>query len=134
MSSTGKTRLRFLVVVAVAILVYGVVRTFGPLDSFSRLRASARSPDGKLTVKVSREMLQHYPSLRVGVFVRVYDDEENLLYERKIFEDGWWDEDLGEMYKKIVFDDQEIRIGPKFDPSDYFVIPKSELRTTGRGA
>lgn len=126
----GKTRLKVLVVVAVAILVYGVVRTFGPFDSLPRLRASARSPDGKFTVKVFREMVQHYPSLRVGLFVRVYDDKEHLIYERKIFEDGWWDEDFGEMYKNIVFEGEEIRIGPKFDTTDYFVIRKSELGNT----
>lgn len=127
MSSVSKARLRILVVVAVAILVFGVVKTFGPFDSLPRLRASARSPDGKLTVKVFRQMLQHFPSLRVGLFVRVYNDQEKLIYERKIFEDGWWDEDFGEMYKNIVFDGEEIRIGPKFDAADYFVIRKSEL-------
>jgi hypothetical protein len=101
---------------------------FGPLDSIPRLRASAISPDRSLTVKVYKQRLALYPNLRVGVLVKIYDEEGRKIYDKIIFEDGWWNEDIGEMYTRIMFNDSEILIGPKFSPDEYYIIKKDDLK------
>ena len=63
----------------------------------------------------------------VGILVRVYDGQNNMVYDKVVFKDGWWDADVGEMYSKILFADNEIKIGPKFSPDDYLVIKNTEL-------
>lgn len=109
----------------------GAVRIFGPFDKAPRLRADATSPDQTLRVQVFQKRLSFFPTLRFGILVRVYDNQSNLLYDKIIFEDSWWNEDLGEMYTQIIFDTAEIKIGPKFSPTDYYVIRKSDLKGTG---
>ncbi len=59
--------------------------------------------------------------------MRIWETNGNLIYDRIIFEDDWWNGDIDDMYSKIVFENDEIRIGPKFTPDDYFVIKKTDL-------
>ena len=97
----------------------------GPLDYRPRLEASAESPDGALTVKVFRQRNPEY-SLYVGaeMYVRVYDREGRLVYEKLIGSDGAWDE-LNHAYKNIIFDGDHIRISHCWDR--VFVINRLDL-------
>lgn len=121
---TPQVVITVVVITVISLFVY----IFGPLDKIPRLRVSAISPDKTLIVKVYKQRLSFYPTLRVGISVNIYDNQNTLLYDKVIFEDGWWNADIGEMYSQISFVNDEIRIGPKFSPDDYYVIKKSELR------
>jgi hypothetical protein len=120
----GKTGIFLLVVVVIVVAAFTYV--VGPLDSVPRKRASATSPDGALTVEVFKQRLSLFPKLRVGILVRVTDQTNKLLYEKIIFEEGWWNADIGEMFKQITFSGDEIRIGPMFSPDEYFTIRRPD--------
>ena len=125
------TRVRTsLVLVTVIIIASVALLTYvdGPIDRIPRIWASATSPDGTFTVKVYKKRLALLPTNRVGILVRIWNKQGQLVYDRIIFQDNWWYYDIGDMYKNIVFDRDEIRVGPKFTPDDYFVIKKSELK------
>lgn len=98
---------------------------FGPLDYRPRLQAYAESHDGALTVKVFRQRNPEY-SLYVGVemYVRVYDRDGRMLYEKLIARDGAWDE-LNGAYKNITFDGNLIRINHYWNK--VHVINRSDL-------
>jgi hypothetical protein len=127
MSLVNNRRVFFILIPVVITVVWAFTYVVGPLDSVPRLRASAKSPDGLITTRVYKQRLALYPILRVGILVRISDNQEVVLYERVIFEDSWWNEDIGEMYKYIAYEGDEIRIGPKYSPKEYFVIKRSEL-------
>lgn len=76
---------------------------------------------------LSKQGLGRYPS-RAGILVRIHDREEKAVYEKIIFEDGRWDEDVCEMYQRTVFNEAQMLIGPKFTPGDYFVIKRADLK------
>ena len=116
----------FLVLFVIAV-VAGVTLVHGPLDPVPRLRASATNPDGSLTVKVYQKRPDLFPPMGVAVVVKVFNRQGETVYEKTVFEDGWW-HDVGEMYKKIYFDADEIRVGPKQLWTDYFVIKRAELK------
>lgn len=116
---------RLVFVLAVTLLVWVMVRVIGPLDTIPRVRVAATSPDGKFTVQVLQKRLKLFPSLRFGVFVRVTDENQNEIYNRSVFEDSWWSSDLGEMYTRVLFQDDQILVGPKFDANDYLILKAS---------
>jgi len=125
-------RTRTLLIISAVTVILGIgafTCVIGPIDHVPRLYAFAKSPDGTLIVRVLKKRLSLWPNVRMGILVRISNRQDEVLYERIIFEDSWWDYDIGEMYKQIVFDQDEIRIGPKFTPDDYFVVKKSELRS-----
>jgi len=99
-------------------------------DFIPRLRASAKSPDGALTVKVYQVRLMPRPFFpRMGAVAKVYDRNEEIVYENIIFHDSDWDDTLGSAFNKISFEGDEIHIGPGFyDSSQVYVIKKSDLR------
>jgi hypothetical protein len=47
-----------------------------------------------------------------------------------VFQDGWWSSDIGEMYSRIVFDNDGILVGPRFEPNDYLVVSIAEIHAT----
>ena len=111
--------------VCVGLFVY----VTGLHDYIPRLRASAKSPDGMLTVAVYQKRLMPRPFFpRMGATAKIYDRNGNLIYERIIFNDDDWDDTVGNAFKEISFVDDEIRIGPGFyAPEQIYVIKKSEL-------
>jgi hypothetical protein len=117
-----------------SIILAGCVGLFhyvtGVFDYIPRLRGSAKSPDGTLTVKVYQKRLMPRPFFpRMGALAEVYDGDGNLVYQNIIFRDSDWDDTLGEAFKQISFEGEEIRISPGFyDPSQAYVIRKSELK------
>lgn len=121
-SSTVLLVLFVIAAVAVVTLVHG------PLDPIPRLRASATSPDGSLTVKVYQNRIVLFPPRGVRVVVKVFNKQGETVYEKNVFEDGWW-HDVGLMYNKIDFEADEIRVGPKQRVEDYFVIKRAELKS-----
>ncbi len=116
---------RIIVVLFVTISVWAMVRVFGPLDTVPRVRVAATSPDGKYTVQALQKRLKIFPSLRFGLFVRVTDENQNEVYNRSVFEDSWWSSDVGEMYSRILFQDDQILVVPKFDPDDFLILMAS---------
>jgi hypothetical protein len=131
MKPVKKTQI--VIVIIAIILVWLFFDIVGPLDKIPRLRVSATNQDKTLVVKVYKKRLSFYPKLRVGILVNIYDNQDTLLYDKVIFEDGLWDHDIGEMYSEILFVDDEIWIGPKFTPDEYYVIKKSDLRSITPG-
>lgn len=119
--------LALFVIASIWLLTYVI----GPLDTVPRNRISTESPDQVLTVQVVKKRVSLCP-LRVALIARIYDDKDSLIFEKQIFEDGWWNEDVGEMYSKVVFVGDEILIGPGFSPDEYFIIKKSDLRLLTR--
>lgn len=115
------------ITIVVIMVIWLFVHIFGPLDNIPRLRVFATSPDKALIVKVFKKRLSFYPSIRVGILVNIHNNQNTLLYDKVIFEDGWWNDDIGEMYSQILFVNEEIWVGPKFSPDDYYVIKKSDL-------
>lgn len=105
----------------------GFTYLFGPLDSFPRLHASAQSPDGELTVEVYRKRVSLPPSSRIELIAKVYDKEGHPIFEKTIFAEGMWSE-LDSLCRNIVFAEDQIRIGPSFDPYWNYVIDRAELR------
>jgi len=81
----------------------------GPLDYRARVEASAESPDKQLTVKVLRQRNPSYSAF-VGaeMYVKVYDRDGRLLYDKLIGRDGAWSE-LNGAFQKIEFDGDSIR-------------------------
>ena len=82
----------------------------GPLDYRARLEATAESPDKELTVKVFRQRNPTYSAF-VGaeMYVKVYDRDGGLLYDKLIGSDGAWSE-LNGAFQKIEFDGDFIRL------------------------
>lgn len=118
-------------VISIGIVILSIsafLYVFGPIDHIPRIRAVSKSPDGALVVRVYKKRLSLLPTVRTGILVRILDARQDVLYERIIFEDSWWHHDFEDMYTQIVFEGDEIRIGPKFTPNDYFVIKRTELR------
>jgi hypothetical protein len=109
--------------------IAGLVFLTGALDFIPRLRATAESPDGKYTVSVYQKRLVPRPFFpRMGAIARVYDRDQDLVYERTIFSDDDWDDTLGGAYTSIAFVDNEIQIGPGyFDRNKPVAIRLSEL-------
>src|SRR5712664_891634 len=103
------------------ILVVGGFTYFcGPLDHVPRLHASAQSPDGAFMVKVYRRNISLSPP-EIDVVAKVFDQRGNLIYQKKIYQEGMWSE-LDNLFKSITFEGDEIRIGPKFGANEYVVI------------
>jgi hypothetical protein len=125
---TFRTTRPYLVAVAVLLMLYlGITYFYGPFDSIPRLHASAQSPDGAFTVKVYRKRVSHPPAPRIDVIAKVFDQQSNLIYEKKIYDEGSWSE-LDNLFRNITFENDEIRIGPKFSPDEYVVIRKLDLK------
>ena len=116
-----------LVVIGAGILIYGT----GALDYLPRLRASAKSPDGEFTVLVYQKRLEPRPFFpRMGAIAKIYDKQGRLVYENIVFRDSDWDDTVGDAFKEVSFEPNEIRIGPGFyDRSQVYVIKKSDLKT-----
>ena len=75
-------------------------------------------------MKVYRKRVSLLPS-KVVVLARVYDRRGGLLLERELFADGYWaDTDL--MFRRITFEGDEVRIGPKWSPGEYVAVTESE--------
>lgn len=119
--------IRLLIVIAAVLSVGIFVRLFGPVDSIPRERASELCYNEEIKVTISEKRLSSIPVSRVGILVRITDQRGTVLFDQIIFEDGWWYEDIGEMYKNVRCTDDAIFIGPKFDPEDYYKIPRSTL-------
>lgn len=118
----------YLAALAVLLVLYlGITYLFGPLDSIPRLHASARSPDGALTVRVYRKRVSLPPSPEIDMIARVYDRQGTLIYEQKIYQEALWSE-LDDLFRNITFEDDEIRIGPKFSPEEYVVIREADFK------
>lgn len=102
----------------------------GAIDFIPRLRASANSPDGRWTVRVYQQRLVAGPLFpRMGAVARVYDRNEGLVFENIIFDDDDWDDELGGSFNTILFEGEEIRIGPGvYDPKQFFVIKTDDLK------
>jgi len=116
-------------VTVIVIIGFSVfISYFGPLDRAPRLRATGRSPDGELLVKVFKQQQSLFPVFRVGIHVRIYDRQNNLLFDKFIFEDGWWHWDVGDMYSSVEFTKDEIHVGPGYSPGDYYAIKRAELK------
>lgn len=125
-----KKRLFLIVALTLAFGVGLIVYATGLLDYIPRLRASAQSPDGELTVQVYQQRLAPGPVFaRMGAVAKVYDRGGTLVYEEVIFHDDDWDDTVGSAYKRITFEGDEILIGPGFyDSRRAFVIRKADLR------
>ena len=122
---------RFLTLSIILVVCAGLFHyVTGVFDYIPHLRASAKSPDGALTVKVYQKRLMPRPFFpRMGAIAKVYDGDGNLVYEKLFFRDSDWDDTLGYAFKEISFEGEEIRISPGFyDPSQAYVIRKSELK------
>ena len=121
------TRTRPSLVILTAAIISGLaILTYvdGPIDHIPRIRVSATSPDGALSVNVYKKRLS---ISRVGILVRISNQRKQLIYDRIIHVDGWWHWDFEGMYSKISFEGEEIRIGPRYSPDEYFVITRQEL-------
>jgi hypothetical protein len=107
-----------------------VVYVTGVIDYIPRLRASAVSPDGSITVKVYQKRLQSGPLFaRMGAVAKVYDRGGHVVYENVIFHDDDWDNTVGQAFNEIAFVGDEIRIGPGFYArSQIYVIRTSDLK------
>jgi hypothetical protein len=132
MDKNVRYKKQILLIVALA-LVCGVgliVYVTGLLDYIPRLRASAQSPDGELTVRVYQQRLAPGPVFaRMGAVAKIYDRGGNLVYEDIIFHDDDWDDTVGDAYKRITFEGNEILIGPGFyDSRRAYIIRKADLR------
>ncbi len=108
-----------------------IIYTLGLLDYIPRLRASAISPDGRLTVKVYKKRLSSRPFFpRMGASAEVYDSRGNLVYDNLIYHDDDWDDTVGQAFNQISFEGDEIHIGPGvYDPKKGWVIKRSDLKT-----
>jgi len=85
-----QSKKRQLIIIALTLIccVGLIVYMTGLLDYIPRLRASATSPDGELTVMVYRKRLMPRPVFpRMGAIAKVYDRSGNLVYENIIFHD-----------------------------------------------
>ena len=122
----------WLIISLILVCVVGFfVYITGALDYIPRLRASAQSPDGALTVRVYQKRLALRPFFpRMGAIAKVFDQNEKLVYEKTIFSDDDWGNTLGDAYTQIVFVGEEIRISPKpYDRAVPFTIKKADLWT-----
>ena len=122
---------KWFIVLSVA-LICGVgllVYVTGFLDYIPRLRASAKSPDGSLTVRIYQQRIIPRPFFaRMGATAKIYNNQGNLIFEKEIYHDDDWDDTVGTAYNKIEFVGEEIRIGPgPYDPNKPYVIRKSDL-------
>jgi len=123
-------RRRLLILSIVLVVGVGLFHyVTGVFDYIPRLRASAQSPDGILTVKVYQKRLTPRPFFpRMGAVAKVYDKAGHLVYENIIFRDSDFDDTLAEAFKQITFAGGEIRIGPGFyEPSQVYVIRRADL-------
>ncbi|MBI3650007.1 MAG: hypothetical protein HY231_03035 [Acidobacteria bacterium] len=115
---TGKTRLVIFYFCLIGAVVSLVVVT-GLLDYIPRLRASAISPNGDLTVMVFQKRLSPRPFFpRMGAIAKIYDRNGKLLYAKTIFYDSDFDDTLGDAFNTITFEKKEIHISPGFYDSD----------------
>jgi hypothetical protein len=122
---------RLLIVLLVLVSFVGLFHyVTGVFDYIPRLRASASSHDGELTVKVYQKRLMPRPFFpRMGAVAKVYDRHGEIVYENIFFRDSDWDDTLGGAFNKISFEGDEIHIGPGFYDSRYvYVIKKSDLK------
>ena len=113
-------------VLPLVLIVWGFTYFFGPLDSVPRLHASAQRPDGAFTVKVYRQRISLGPP-EIDMIAKVFDQRGNLIYQKKIYQEGMWSE-LENLFRNITFEGDEIRIGPKFSPNEYVVIKQTDLK------
>jgi hypothetical protein len=122
---------RFLILSIILVALAGLFHyVTGVFDYIPRLRASAKSPDGVLTVKVYQKRLMPRPFFpRMGAVAKVYDGNGDVVYENIIFRDSDWEDTLGSTFNQISFEGEEIRIGPGFyDSTQVYVIRKSDLK------
>jgi hypothetical protein len=118
----------YLITLVVLLILYlGITYFFGPLDPIPRLHAAAQSPDGALRVGVYRKRVSISPFSQIDVIAKIFDEQNNLIYEKKIFQESMWSE-LDYLFKNITFESDEIRIGPKFSHDEYIVIRKADLK------
>ncbi|MEQ1643317.1 MAG: hypothetical protein ABL959_07755 [Pyrinomonadaceae bacterium] len=101
----------------------------GLIDYIPQLRASAQSPDGELSVSVYQKRMTPRPFFaRMGAYVQIIDQKGALVYKKEIYHDDDFDDTVGVAFKDIVFEGDEIRIGPGvYIPNKYFIIKRSEL-------
>ena len=121
---------RLLKIVLISICCLGLLTYItGMIDYIPQLRASAKSPDGELTVSVYRHRLFPRPFFpRMGAFARIINRNGDLLYEKVIYHDDDWDDTVGNAFNKIDFEANEIRISPgAYDPNKPFIINESDL-------
>ena len=121
------TTIKLLLLTLVFVGVSTIVLVFGPLDKMPRLQTSATSPDKRFHVSVWKRRLSLIPPFRVGLFVQIQNEGGQTVYENKIFEDGFWYEDFGVMYKEILFENEQIKVGPKYVPGEYFTINTQDM-------
>ena len=113
-------------VVFLILCLGGYTYLFGPVDPIPRFHAFAESPDGEITVKVYRKRVSLLDP-GVVVIAKVYDRRGGLLLEKEIFADGWWG-DAERNFRRVTFEGDEIRIGPRWSPSAYVAIRAEEYR------
>lgn len=102
-----------------------LVYVTGAIDYVPRLRVTAQSPSGEFTVKVYQQRLSPRPFFpRMGAIAKVYDRNDNLIFEKTIQADVDWDDTLGDCLTQILFIEEEIQIGPGCYVRDKFVIIK----------
>ncbi len=118
---------RYIIVALVLVLVGFIAWAFGPVDTIPRVRATGLCDGGRLRVNVYQQRLRVLPTSRVAIVVRITDASSNLLFERTVFEDGWWHQDIGDMYSKVQCAEDAVYVGPKFDPRDFYRISKTEF-------
>lgn len=106
-----------------------LVYVTGLVDFIPQLRASAKSPDGELTVSVYQKRITPRPLFaRMGAYVEVVDQKGALVFEKEIYHDDDFDDTVGGAFKEISFEGDEIRIGPgAYDQNKLFTIMRSEL-------
>lgn len=122
----SRSRKIVLAVAALSTVCFGsLVYVTGAIDYVPRLRVMAQSPNGEFTVKVYQQRLSPRPFFpRMGAIAKVYDKNDNLIFEKTIQADDDWDDTLGDCLTQILFVEEEIRIGPGCYVRDKFVIIK----------
>lgn len=121
----------WLVIPAIILVVCaGLIHFTGLLDFIPSLRVSAKSPDGELTVMVYQQRLSPRPFFpRMGAIAKVYDRNENLVYENIIYHDDDWDDTVGTAFNQIDFQEGEIHIRPgAYDKNKAYIIKKADLK------
>lgn len=113
----------------IVIFIGFVIRLTGLLDFIPTLRVSAQSTDKQFTVMVYQQRLFPRPFFpRMGAIAKVYDKQGNLIFNEVIYNDDDWDDTVGEAYKQISFEADEIHIGPgAYIPTRNYIIKISSL-------
>lgn len=132
---TKSRKSRVLISVLVFVVLVGALQLgTGVFDFIPRLRAQATSPDGALTVKIYQKRLMPGPLFpRMGAVAKVFDSSGHLVHEDLFFRDSDFDNTLHDAFKQIVFEGEEIVIGPGFyDRSQRYIIRRSDWKSHWR--